>query len=138
MAGIHRSHLALACFPIADLSETQKHQQGETGSALADSRLDQRSECIDIALVDKTCGRIDIQTTEMIYLAQADLKNAEIALQILLLVDHQLQPAALDRGNAIAGNIEASGKDIAGFLVGGLQEGLDGARYVAVIGDDHL
>ena len=74
----------------------------------------------------------------MIYLAQADLQNAEIALQKLLLVNHQLQPAALNRGNAITGDIEASGKDITGFLVGSLQEGLDGARYVAVIGDDHL
>ena len=25
-----RSHLTLACFPIANLSETQKHQQGKT------------------------------------------------------------------------------------------------------------
>ena len=114
-------HLALAWFPIADLDK-EKHQQiGLSGYALAFLCLDQRSECIEIAFGYKTRARIDLQTREMIYLAEAELQNAEIALQILLLVAYQLQPAALNRGNGIARYIEASGKDITGLLVGSLQ-----------------
>ena len=90
--------------------------------------MTKRNQCIDIVFVNKTRTRIDLQTSKMIYLGQADLQNAEIALQVLLLIDHQLQPTALDRGNGIARDIETSGKDITGFLASGFQEGLDGAR----------
>ena len=114
-------HLALACFSIADSDKEKPQQIGLSGSVLANLRLDQRSECSEIAFGDKTRARIDLQTGEMIYLGQAELQNAEIALQVLLLVAHQLQPAALDRGNGIAGYIEAGGKDITGLLVGSLQ-----------------
>ena len=66
-------HLALAWFPIADLDKEKPQQLWLSGCALAFLCLDQRNECIEIALVDKTRARIDLQATEMIYLGQADL-----------------------------------------------------------------
>ena len=121
-------HLALAWFPIADLDKEKPQQISLSGCALAYLCLDQRSECIEILLGDKTCARINLQAREMIYLGQAELQNAKIALHILLLIARQLQPTTLNRGNGIARYIEAGGKDITRFLVGSLQEGCDGAR----------
>ena len=46
-------------------------------------------------------------------MGQANLQNAEVALQKLLLVNNQLEPATLDRGNGVTGCIETSGIDIA-------------------------
>ena len=60
MAKFFGRHLALAWFPIADSNKEKPQQIGLSGSALAFSRRNQRSECINIALVDKACGRIDI------------------------------------------------------------------------------
>ena len=73
MAKYCERQLALAWFPIAD-PDKEKHQQiWLSGCALAFLCLDQRNKCIEITFVDKTCARIYLQATEMIYLGQANL-----------------------------------------------------------------
>ena len=67
------SHLALACNLVYDPSGTEERQQVGNGFALANLLFDQRSDCIEIAFGDKTRARINLQTREMIYLAQAKL-----------------------------------------------------------------
>ena len=119
-------HLALAWFLL--LIQIKKSvSKSVGGSALANLSLHKRGQCVDIILVSKSSARIDLQASEMILFGQADLKNAEIALQVLLLIDDQLQPATLDRGDGVAGHIKASGEYITRFLANGFQEGLDGA-----------
>ena len=67
------SHLALACNLVNDPSGIEKRQQVGDGSALANLLFDQRSDCIKIALGDKARARVNLQTREMIFMAQAKL-----------------------------------------------------------------
>ncbi len=118
------SHLALACFPIADRSEKHKPQQSEIGSALANPLLHQRGQCIDIVFVDKTCTSVFLDTCETIDVREANLQNTKVTLQKLLLIDHQLEPATLYGFYGITGRIETGCKDITRLLASGFQERL--------------
>jgi len=128
------SHLALAYNPVGDPLVIEGRQQVRKGSALANLLRNQWGQLVDIVFATKARARIDHQAGKAIILRQADLQNAEIPLQPLLLVDHQLEPAALDRLNGIAGHIETGGVDVTWLLASGFQIGLHGARQVAVIG----
>ena len=69
---------------------------------LADLLLHQGSQLIDIVLIREASARIDLQASKAVVLAQTDLQHAEVTLQPLLLIDDQLQPAALDGGDGVA------------------------------------
>jgi hypothetical protein len=69
---------------------------------------------------------------------ETNLQNSKVTLQPLLLIYHQLEPAALDSCYSITGCIKTGSKNITGFLAGGFQESLDGAGRFSMMGDDHL
>ena len=54
------SYLALACFPIADPSKTDKRQQIEVGFALANLLFYQCSQLLDIVFISKASASIDL------------------------------------------------------------------------------
>src|SRR5512143_4152514 len=66
------------------------------------------------------------------------LQNTDVALQVLLLVDHQLEPSSANRFNGVTGHIKACGIDLTRFLTSSFQEGMNGARQVAMISHHEL
>src|SRR3990170_1799229 len=100
--------------------------------------LNQRSQNFDIVLVGKARASVDLQASESIVISQTQLKNGHVTLQELLLVDHQVGPAAADGFHGRAGKIKAGGEDIIRAKASGFQISLLGASQVAVVGDDQL
>src|SRR4030067_1447493 len=128
------SYLALACFSIADPSKIEKRQQVEIESALANLLLHQCGQLLDIICVSTACTSIDLQTGETVVMRETNLQYAEVALQVLLLVNHQLEPATANRFNGVTRHIEASCIDFTRLLAGAVQKGLHGSCQVAGVG----
>ena len=64
---------------------------------LTNLRVYQVDQQIDVIGVGKTGAGIDVQTGEGKVVGQADLQNRQVPLQPLLLVNHQVRPAAANR-----------------------------------------
>jgi hypothetical protein len=68
-----RSYLALACFPIADPTKTDKCQQIEVGFALANLLRYQFSQLLDIVYISKASASIDLQAGETVVMSETNL-----------------------------------------------------------------
>ena len=66
---------------------------------LADLLTNQVDQKIDVFCMGKASAGVDVQTGEGKVVGQADLKEGQIALQPLLLVNNQVGPSTADRLN---------------------------------------
>ena len=79
------NHLALIIFVYADpvSGDRQENQR----ALLANLLFNQWGQHLDIIFVAKARACINLQTREAVVVGEADLQNAEVALQPLLLID---------------------------------------------------
>src|SRR5450759_3567191 len=108
------------------------------GKRLADFLGRQRGQEVNIALVGEAAAGVDVQAGEGVLLGQAQLQDRQVALQVRLLVDDQLGPAALDGSDGGRREVEPGVVVLAGLLACGLQVGLGSVGKATVIGDDEL
>src|SRR6185437_9846481 len=74
-----------------------RYQSVDVRQDLADFLGRERRDLVDIAGVDEGTGRVDVEPGEPVLLGQANVEDRQVALQVGLLVDHQVLEAALHR-----------------------------------------
>src|SRR5665213_254484 len=96
------------------------------GRKLPDLLVDERRDHGDVRLVDEAATRVDAQAAEAVFMGQAKLLDAHVALEPLLLVDHQVDVAILDALHRSGRHVEARHVHRTRRQVGRLHEGGDG------------
>src|SRR5690606_4964155 len=101
----------------------------------ADLPVGQWRDELDVGPVDERAGGVDVETGEAVDLGQADLQDRQVALQERLLVDDQVEVAALDRVHRGRPEVEAGEVDVVRPQPGRGRVGLRGGGERAVVGD---
>src|SRR5690348_15922661 len=123
-------------------------QQGQTCEAafrlglplqnLADLRSRQRRYGIDVIFGDEARASVDVNAGEAVFLGKADVEDGHIALQPLLLIVDEADPAVLDALNGRAAQVKAACTNVTRFLARRLKQRRQGRGQVTVIDDDGL
>src|SRR5208337_3059917 len=98
----------------------------------------QRRDDVDVLGVDEGARRIDVETREAELLGQADVEDRQVALQIGLLVDHQVLVTLLDRLGRIRRHVEPGEQHLAGLQRRRASVDADVRGQRPVVGDDEL
>src|SRR5208282_3081557 len=98
----------------------------------------QRRDDVDVLGVDEGARRIDVETREAELLGQADVEDRQVALQIGLLVDHQVLIAFLDRLRGIRRHVETGEQHQARLQRRRASVDADVRGELPVVGDGHL
>ena len=98
----------------------------------------ERGDGVDVLGVDEGAGGVDVEPGEAELLGQADVEDRQIALQVGLLVDHQVLEAFLDRLGGVRRHVEAGEQHLAGLQRSRAREHADVGGQGAVVGDDDL
>src|SRR3990172_3708806 len=86
----------------------------------------------------KAGASVDLQTRECVVVGEADLQDRQVSLEPLLLIDHQVSPAAADRFYGGTREVETGSVNIIGAQASTLKEGLLSGGQITVVGDDQF
>src|SRR5271165_1756453 len=92
---------------LSSLGKTGAPSERRPDRILPDFLRRQRRDGVDVLRIDERARGVDIQAREAVLLGQADVEDRQVALQIGLLVDHQVLIAVFDSLGRIRRHVEA-------------------------------